>query len=740
MHDLFPVQYAWLIPLLPLIGALLAGFLGARWRKGQSHWPIWLGVGASAVLSIWLLVGMIGIWQHPSEAPAELREAFRYENAHSDNEAISSGWKLNEPELESINELAVSKTWFHWVTIGKFNADAGALIDPLTAVMLCVVTGIGFFITVFSAGYMKGEEGYWRFFSYLGLFIFSMTCLVMGNNLLMLYLGWEGVGVCSYLLIGYYYNKPAAREAAKKAFLVNRVGDWGFGLGIMLSFFAFGTISYFGTTPGGDGLLELARSPGTEFQRHALQWIPFLLMLGAFGKSAQFPLYVWLPDAMEGPTPVSALIHAATMVTAGVYMIARCGTLFVGNAAAMWTVAVIGAFTAVFAATIALRQFDLKKVFAYSTISQLGFMFVGVGVLAPVAGVFHLVTHAFFKALLFLSCGVVMHAMAGELNMRKFSGLKKQLPWTRWMMLIGCLALAGFPLFSGFFSKDEIIAASWEHSKVLALVMLFAAFLTAYYTFRLYFRVFEGPEILPEPQPHHAPDADEHLAPGHGHGGAVADAHGAHGDHAHHNHEPMLMILPLVVLAIGAIFAGFLNFPERHFSLGGFLGHSPSFQGSYALAAASHPMSEINPIPFGQLDVPLDADTVEYAHSVHVTMMIVSALVALFGIYLAYLIHLRDRPRAERIAQRYGGITRVLEAKYWVDEIYQNGIVEPLRAFGRAMFAVDRFLIDGFIGALGFIPQLSGFVLKLTTQRGYLQGYAVTMLFGIAVILLLIFL
>src|SRR5581483_3568766 len=374
--------------------------------------------------------------------------------------------------------------WYTWIEAGDFKATAGFFFDPLTAVMLCVVTCIGFLITVFSAGYMKGEEGYFRFFAYLGLFIFSMTCLVMGNNFIMLYLGWEGVGLCSYLLIGYYYERLSAREAAKKAFLVNRIGDFGFGLGIMLIFLAFGTVSYFGDGPGTyTGALDLAKDvllnpQGHAFQVKALQWIPFLLMLGAFGKSAQFPLYVWLPDAMEGPTPVSALIHAATMVTAGVYMIARCGTLFVGNEAAMITVAFIGAFTALFAATIALRQFDLKKVFAYSTISQLGYMFVGVGVLAPVAGVFHLVTHAFFKALLFLASGVVMHAMAGELEMSKMSGLKRVLPKTRWLMLIGCLALAGFPFFSGFFSKDEIVHHAWEKSHILGGVMLLTAFLT----------------------------------------------------------------------------------------------------------------------------------------------------------------------------------------------------------------------------------------------------------------------
>ncbi len=739
MQDLWQIQYSYLIPLLPLLGACIAGFFGARWLKGQSHWPIWIGVGASAVISISLLFSMLGLWKvagHEKGASAGHAAAQRSVAAEAASE---------EPPL------AYNKIFFHWITAGDpsgtnsskfFNADAGFLFDPLTAVMLCVVTGIGFVITVFSAGYMKGEEGYFRFFAYLGLFIFAMTCLVMGNNLVMLYLGWEGVGLCSYLLIGYYYEKPSAREAAKKAFLVNRVGDFNFGLGIMLSFLAFGTITFFSGTPQHTGLLEVAQAPLTAFQQHALRWIPFLLMFGAFGKSAQFPLHVWLPDAMEGPTPVSALIHAATMVTAGVYMIARCGTLFVGNAAAMNTIAAIGCFTALMAGTIALRQFDLKKVFAYSTVSQLGFMFVAVGCLAPVAGVFHLVTHAFFKALLFLSCGVVMHAMAGELDMRKFSGLKRVLPKTRILMLIGCAALAGFPLItSGFYSKDEIVAAAWEKSRFLAALMLFAAFLTAYYSFRLYFRVFEGPEILPSP-PENA------HGPGHGHGQADGhDAESAHATGHHHNHEPWIMIGPLVVLAIGAIFAGFLNFPERARSLGGFLGQSPSFAQSFNVATRPNVANGrvIPPLPFGQIAAQeelelADKDFATSQHSLHRMLMIVSGLISLLGIYFAYLMHLKDRTAAERLANDFPAVTSALEHKYWIDEIYQNGIVEPLRALGRGFFAMDRIVVDGIVWLISFVPQASGFALKLTTQRGYLQGYAVTMLFGIAVILLVVFL
>jgi NADH-quinone oxidoreductase subunit L len=679
VDDFFAVQHAYLIPLLPLIAAGIAGFFGAKWLRGQSHWPIWLGVGGSAVISFSLLAGMYSLWQNAINAT-----------------------------------LWISHDWYTWIITGTtFQASAGFLFDPLSAVMLCVVTGIGFLIMVFAAGYMKGESGYFRFFAYLGLFIFAMTCLVMGNNFVMLYLGWEGVGLCSYLLIGYYYDKPSAVAAAKKAFLVNRIGDFGFGLGIMLIWKVFHTVSYFGDADH-PGALILAMHPNAA-QLDALKYIPFLLMVGAFGKSAQFPLYVWLPDAMEGPTPVSALIHAATMVTAGVYMIARCGTMFVGNSAAMMTIACVGCFTALLAATIALRQFDLKKVFAYSTISQLGYMFVGVGVLAPVAGVFHLVTHAFFKALLFLASGVVMHAMHGELDMRKMSGVKKVLPLTNILMLVGCLALAGFPGFSGFFSKDEIISAAMAKAPVIGVIMLITAFMTAYYTFRLYFRVFQGPEVIP------APPSDEH-----GHGG-----HDSHGEEEHHSREPFLMMFPLVILAIGALGAGVLNFSKTD-GLGAFLGASPSFQNAYDTAKASG--VEVPAEQMGQIE------TAEaHPESGIPPVMIVSACLSVLGILLAMLLHLKDRAAGDALAARLQPLTSLIEHKFYVDEIYDALIVQPLWNLGRIFRFIDQMIVDGIVEVVGFIPKLSGFVLKLTMQRGYLQGYAASMLFGMAIILMIIF-
>jgi NADH-quinone oxidoreductase subunit L len=445
-------------------------------------------------------------------------------------------------------------------------------------------------------------------------------------------------------------------------------------------------------------------------------------------------------------------------------MIARCGPLFAGNEAAMITIACVGGFTAIFAATIALRQFDLKKVFAYSTVSQLGFMFVGVAVLAPVAGVFHLVTHAFFKALLFLSSGVVMHAMLGVLDLREMSGLKRVLPVTRWLMLIGCLALAGMVPFSGFFSKDEIIHAALERGgiqTIVGIVLLVTAFLTAYYTFRLYFRVFEGP--LREPA---APAAGHG---GHGHGGhddhatasasavQAGDAHEsgvdehlaskAHqhalDDHGHHNHEPLIMIAPLVLLAIGALAAGFLNWPSE--GLGHFLGQSRSFQLAFEVAKATHPAplvtegtegaapEGIAAAGFGQHE----ANAAE--HEPFNIVMLVSFAIATLGILLAYALHLRDRARAERLAAGLPKLTGLLEAKYWVDEIYQNTIVEPLRGLGRVLFDADRYLVDGFVAAVGWVPQLGGWVLKLGVQRGSLQGYAAAMLFGVLFILLLVY-
>ena len=722
----FVINNSYLIPLLPLLAAAVAGF-GGRFLKGRAHWPIWIGVGTSFLLSLALLIGMAA-------------------TAHRGGPGSTVGQ---------------SHDVYSWINVGGyFTASAGFYLDPLSAVMLNVVTGVGLLITIFAAGYMKGESGYDRFFAYLGLFVFSMCCLVMGGNLVMLYLGWEGVGLCSYLLIGYYYQRPAASAAAQKAFIVNRVGDVGFAIGIMLCYWAFHTVTYF---QGGLGLLEIAANYYHRGEVNpvalgaygnaglvALKIIPFCLMLGAFGKSAQFPLYVWLPDAMEGPTPVSALIHAATMVTAGVYMIARCGTLFVSNHAALVTIAAVGAFTALFAASIALRQFDLKKVFAYSTVSQLGYMFVAVGVLAPTAAVFHLVTHAFFKALLFLSAGVVMHAMLGHLDLRQMSGLKRRLPKTRWVILVGCLALAGCPLTSGFFSKDQIVGYAFAHSITLGLVLLLTSFLTAYYTFRLYFQVFEGPELVPTTA---ADESGRPVVAGTGGGGTStqqaeagasheAVTHGgtahsgvdhaaAHGDHG--EAEPAIMLWPLYVLAVGALLIGFLGSP-----LISFLGHSPSLKLAAAMSAERFDWSggnHVDPRAFGQVG----EGTYHGGEASEWTSLLLGTVVFALGVALAYVLHLRHRRDADLLAAGLRPLTGLLEAKYYVDEIYDALIVRPLATVGKWFFEIDRLVIDTVVWAVGYLPQVGGVALRRTLQHGYLQGYAALMLFGVVAVLLLVF-
>src|SRR4051794_23103495 len=600
MEHLFPIQYSYLIPLAPLVGAMIAGFFGAKWLKGQSHWPIWLGVGFSALLSICLLTEML---------------------------KLHNGGAVEGATEHAATSLSHVQNYFTWIDAGNFKVQWGYFFDSLTATMLCVVCGIGFFITVFAAGYMKGETGYFRFFAYLGLFIFMMTNLVMGENLIMLYLGWEGVGLCSYLLIGYYYERPAAREAAKKAFLVNRVGDFGFGLGIMLSFAAFGTISYFGSGVGSNtGLLELAHNGTlTAFQQNALKWIPFLLMVGAFGKSAQFPLYVWLPDAMEGPTPVSALIHAATMVTAGVYMVARSAALFQLTPHTSNNVAMIGAFTAILAASIALVQTDIKRVLAYSTVSQLGYMFLALGVGAYWVAVFHLFTHAFFKALLFLGSGSVIHAMSGEQDMRHMGALKNKIPITHWTMWVGSVAIAGIPGLAGFFSKDEILWQAYsspQGSKVLWLVGLATAGLTAFYMWRLMNMTFYGKSRV-------APEVAAHI-----------------------HESPPSMWVPLVTLAAGSVFAGWLGVPKLWAVGERFQAFERWLEPAFASAAVEAAKEGAH-----------DAST-EWI------LMAISVAVAITGILIARWFYHRKPELPEAIYSRVGPLHGLLYNKYYVDEIY----------------------------------------------------------------------
>lgn len=588
-----------------------------------------------------------------------------------------------------------------WIEIGGFSAPIEYFFDPLTMIMLFVITGIGTLVAVYASGYMKGDIGYARFFAFVSLFIFSMTTLVMANNLVLLYLGWEGVGLCSYLLIGHYYDRPSAVAAAKKAFIVNRVGDLGFALGIFLTFQTFGTV----TIGGEDGIIaRIAHLPeGTSSL--SMTVIPFLLMLGAFGKSAQLPLHVWLPDAMEGPTPVSALIHAATMVTAGIYMIARLLPLFELSPMAMSTIACVGGITALFAASIALCQNDIKRVFAYSTVSQLGYMFVGIGALSTVGGVFHLFTHAFFKALLFLTAGSVMHALAGQLDLRKMSGLRHKMPVTCWLMFAGCLALAGFPFTSGFYSKDLILADVFNRGinghqmmyTVLGVMGLLTALLTAFYTFRLWFRVFMGPERYEMGHEHH--------------GESEGQSHDKSHAHASEPHEmPWLMNGPLLLLAIGALGAGY----ACHGWIEGLV--------NLSTAASNHTVQHVE----GGVDT-------------HTLLMVLSSVVSIVGILLAAIFHWWNRPACQRAAELYPSIIKILENKYYIDEFYDAFIVRPLRALGEVFFAFDRLVIDAIVSLVGFAPRFVGLTIR-PLQNGSLQGYGLGMVTGLALVMLLLLL
>ncbi len=630
-----------LIPWVPALGALVCAWMGTRQTLRKfSGWACVASVLASFVFTC----------------------------------ALAGNGGLKE-------ETKFTVEVFDWISVGGLQGGMSYLIDPLACVMLLVVTGIGSLIAIYAVGYMKGDKHIGRFFAAVALFIFAMTTLVMAKNLLVLFLGWEGVGFCSYLLIGYYYGKDSAVAAGKKAFIVNRIGDLGFLIGIFLCWTVFGTIDIPEIVKQAPAL---ALTGGILFTL-----IPFCLMLAAFGKSAQLPLYVWLPDAMAGPTPVSALVHAATMVTSGVYLIARLFPVFEAVPAALAVIAVVGCATALLAATIALCNNDLKGVFAYSTVSQLGYMFLGLGTGHPEASVFHLVTHAFFKALLFLTAGSVMHALAGQLDIRKMGGMGRHMPVTKWLMFLGCLALAGFPFTSGFFSKDAILAGVLEGGtplhKALFAVALLTAFLTAFYTFRLWFTVFSGETKFEMGDEHHAEE---------GH-----DAH--HGDaHAHEPHEMPWwpMNLPLVLLAVGALAAGMI------------------FSGPITTAVLGHA-----------------EHLTEEAHHTHQTVMFISGAVALAGIAAAFVTHAWKRDLSVKIAAAFAPAVRVLEGKWFVDELYDFAIVKPLWLLGQILFVLDTVLIDGLVRAVAAIPGLIG-RLNREGQGGRMQGHALAMLTGLALV------
>ncbi len=626
-----------------------------------------------------------------------------------------------------------------WLQVGTFHADFGLAMDRLSGTYALFITFVGFLIHVFAVGYMHGEEGFYRFFAFLNLFMFSMLTLVLGDNFVLMFVGWEGVGLCSYLLIGYYFDKKEAGDAAKKAFITNRIGDWGFVLGIMLTFFVTGSVSFFANPAAGEvthTALSFFKTAHVEpFTAGAIvaggaTSIAVLLFIGAAGKSAQIPLYVWLPDAMAGPTPVSALIHAATMVTAGVYMIVRCSEIFVHAPTAMFIVAVIGAATALFAATIGLAQNDIKKVLAYSTISQLGYMFLACGVGAFVAAIFHVITHAFFKALLFLGSGSVIHGMHHEQDMRRMGGLKKYMPITWITMGIGWLAISGMPFFAGFFSKDEILWKTWSapafslpstgFSKLLWFIGALTAFLTAVYMTRMMVMTFWGDERFREGHDSKPHEPDHHHGP------------------VEPRESPWLMTVPLIVLAVLSTVGGFIGVP---YTLSSFATHKDVNVLEHTLepAVASVPAGAVHGDP---ATVPVEGaherafvPAEEVAHATHSSeeisaerwLALVSVLIGLAGISLGWLTF-QKRPLL--------AMPRILENKYYVDEIYDAALIRPIEGVSReGLWKIfDIGVIDGILHGLGDAVTELGRLARYL-QAGFVRAYAAIILFGALILI-----
>jgi len=682
-----PVDLYATLPFWPLLGAILTGImLALRARTERAHWPVVLGCTVSAVLAVVLFFDLPGALHQEPGAGAVVHEALAEPGGH----AAGDHGAAAEP-------VGFTHTLYNWISLGERQSldpesdrwlAINLYFDGLTGVMLAFVTVVSLMVVIYSIGYMRDHHGhplrgYERFFAFMGIFVFSMVVLSFAGNFVLLYLGWEAVGLCSYLLIGFYYKKPSAAAAAKKAFIVNRIGDFGFALGIFALYMYIRPLTQVGENP-----LDYAvvfRYVG-ELTQGQTTLVALLLLCGALGKSAQFPLYVWLPDAMEGPSPVSALIHAATMVTAGIYMIARCGPIFARSETALAVIVVLGVIGAVLAATMAMAQYDMKRILAYSTISQLAYMFVALGCSAPASGVFHVFTHAFFKALLFLTAGCVMHAMGNIIDLRQFSGLRNILPKTRALMLIGCLALAGFPLLAGFWSKDEIVHSAFAYSPVVGVLMLITAGLTAYYTFRMYFLCFHGQTRFPK-------EAGEHP------------------------HEmPPVMIRPLYLLAFGAIFAGYLGV-----TFGGIPGES--FLGFLQPHGFFHHYLGASSIVSGE------------HHGGGIWLMYVSAAVAIVGIWLAWMRY-GDAPAADPDKAALRGLWMLWNAKYYVDEIYDCVIVRPARRLGSLFFATDNNGIDGVIWFVTAVPRGLGAGLRFL-QAGVLHGYALGMVIGVAALLLI---
>lgn len=616
-----------LIPLFPLLGFAINGFFGKKISKTLSGTIASIAVLASFVVSLLIFF-----------------------------------------ELEHSTLKSQTVCLFSWINSDTLKIPFEFLVDPLSSWFLLIITGIGFLIHIYSIGYMHDDEGFSRFFTYLNLFVFFMLLLVLGNNYLIMFVGWEGVGLCSYLLIGFWFKNTAYNNAAKKAFIMNRIGDLGFLLGIILIFVTFGSISY-------NQVFSIASS-GNEATVTA---IALLLFIGAMGKSAQLPLYTWLPDAMAGPTPVSALIHAATMVTAGIYMIVRSNVFYSMSEVASETVAVVGVATALFAATIGLFQNDIKKVLAYSTVSQLGLMFLGLGVGAYSSSVFHVTTHAFFKALLFLGAGSVIHAMGGEQDMRKMGGLKKALPVTFLTMLIGTIAISGIPPFSGFFSKDEILAHTYEHSPTLWFFGQVASMLTAFYMFRLLYLTF------------------------------YRQFRGTH-EQEHHLHEsPKNMTIPLIVLAILSVVGGVLGLPEFWGTTNWFHHHLDSIIAHKSPSILSH--------------------TKEW------TLMGIAVLSAAATIFFAYMVYIKNKILPEANDVKLTGIKKIIYNKYYVDELYDLIIRKPLDGISVVFYKfMDLQVVDGIVNGIGNAVNGLSLVVK-KAQTGQIGVYIFSMVIGIVLIL-----
>jgi NADH-quinone oxidoreductase subunit L len=666
----FLIRSAWLVPLLPLLGALTAAF-GGRWLRQQAHWPVVVGIGLSCLVSLGLLT---------TAAP------------------------------ESTTVVC------NWLDINRLHVPIEFRVDGLTTMMLAMVTFVSTLVATFAVGYMAGESGYPRFFAVVGLFVASMTGLVLSNNYLLTYLFWEGVGTCSYLLVGFWYQKPSAAAAAKKAFMVNRVGDVGFAVAIfwMWSVVPNHDLSYGNVL--NEGTLAL-------LPHAAMLGIACLLFWASTAKSAQVPLYVWLPDAMEGPTPVSALIHAATMVTAGVYLIARSTPLIAHVPVVQLVIALTGCATALLSASIALTQTDLKRVLAYSTVSQLGYMFMALGAgignvaqLAVVAAMFHLFTHAFFKALLFLASGSVMHSMGGVIDMRRFRGLRHKMPYTCWTFLAGGLALSGIFPFAGFFSKDEILTAlklastaSQPHGWSAAYMAVYwiavlTALMTAFYTFRAFFLTFYGPEKLPSPDD---PEAEHEAA-------ATHDDHGHDPGHdAHHlGHEsPPVMTIPLIVLAVCAVSVGFVFGLPGHSLFEHHLSHTLGFEG------LGHP---------------------EHAHGYDWGTAAVGTIVGIVGIALAWLLYGHPSPVPAQLAKQLGPLYGLSYNKFWIDEIYERAVIGPLWTLAAVLAFLDENLVHGLVRATAWVPRVFGREVLAPFQNGLIQFYALVTAAGVAVLLLIL--